>query len=84
MQDNKSKHYLNYNKLEFLNTKLEKDQMLNIYPIENMYLKGYLSSVNNGYINTFYNYIEKLGRSDDKYMLLEGVGVIKLRKYVKY
>ena len=85
MQDNISGYYLNYNKLEFLNTKLEKDQMLSIYPIENMYLKGYLSSVNSHYINTFYDYIKKLVRSDDKFKLLERVGgIIKTRKYVKH
>lgn len=84
MQDNKSGHYLNYNKLEFLNTKLEKDQMLSIYPIENMYLKTYLSSVSNQYINSFYDYIEKLGRSDDKFKLLYKMGIIKTEKYVKH
>ena len=84
MQDNKSGYYLNYNKLEFLNTKLEKDQMLSVYPIENMFLKGYLSSVNSHYINTFYDYIKKLVRSDDKFKLLDRVGIIKTRKYVKH
>jgi hypothetical protein len=84
MQDNKSGYYLNYNKLEFLNTKLEKDQMLSVYPIENIYLKAYLSSVNSHYINTFYDYIEKLGRSDDKFKLLYKIGTIKTEKYVKY
>jgi hypothetical protein len=84
MQDNKSGYYLNYNKLEFLNTKLEKDQMLSIYPIEYMYLKGYLSSVNSHYINTFYDYIKKLARSEDKFKLLDRIGIIKTRKYVKH
>jgi hypothetical protein len=84
MQDNKCGYYLNYNKLEFLNTKLEKDQMLSIYPIENMYLKTYLSSVSSHYINGFYDYIEKLGRSDDKFKLLYKVGIIKIEKYVKH
>lgn len=84
MQDSKFKYYLNYNNLEFLNTKLEKDQMLSVYPNENIYLKDYLSSVNSHYINGFYDYIEKLGRSDDKFKLLDRVGTIKIRKYVKH
>jgi hypothetical protein len=58
--------------------------MLSVYPIENIYLKDYLSSVNSHYINSFYYYIEKLSRSDDKFKLLERMGTIKTRKYVKH
>jgi len=84
MQNNKDGYYLNYNKLEYLNTKLEKDQILSVYPIENMYLKTYLSSVNSHYINAFYDYIEKLSRFDDKFKLLNRMGIIKPRNYSRH
>ena len=85
MKDNKSRHYLYYNKLEFYNEKLEKQQMLSTYPIERNYFKNYLSIVNNHYVQTMYNYIEKLSKSISiKHMFLKNEGRIKSQVYVRY
>lgn len=85
MNDNHSRHYLNYSQLEFFNDKLEKHQILNTYPIEKNYLKGYLSSVNNHYIHVFYNYLEKLNHwVQPKYLLLNDEGKLDSKIYVRY
>jgi hypothetical protein len=85
MKDSKSRSYLGYNKLEFFNEKLEKQQMLSTYPIEKNSLKSYLSIVNNQYIQTMYNYVEKLNKSIYvKRVFLKNEGKIKSQIYVRY
>ena len=85
MKDSNSRHSLNYNKLEFFNKKLEKRQMLSIYPIEKKDLKNYLSTVNVHYVQTMYNYIEKLSKlTTIKRMFLKNEGKLKAQVYVRH
>ena len=85
MKDSQSRHYLSYDKLEFFNEKLEKQQMLSTYPIEKNYLKSYLSIVNNHYLKTMYNYIDKLSKSISiKHMFLKNEGKFRSLIYVRY
>jgi hypothetical protein len=85
MKDSKSQQYLSYNKLEFFNERLEKQQMLSTYPIERNYLKSYLHIVNNHYVQTMYDYIEKLNNSIFiKHILLKDQGKIRSQAYVRY
>jgi hypothetical protein len=53
MKENNSSHYLNYNTLEFFNSKLEKNYILNTYPLNKAKLNNYLPSVKFHYVHAF-------------------------------
>jgi hypothetical protein len=53
MKEDNEKSYLNYNTLEFFNSKLEKVHILTTYPLYKAKLNNYLPSVKSHYIHAF-------------------------------
>jgi len=60
MKESNTSHYLNYNNLEFFNSKLEKAYVLSTYPLYKAILNNYLPSVKYNYIHAFNNNINKI------------------------
>jgi len=52
-EGNNFSRYLNYNTLEFFNSKLEKAYTLSTYPLYKAKLNNYLPSVKSNYIHAF-------------------------------
>ena len=84
MKDNNSSHYLNYNNLEFFNSKLEKSYILSTYPLDKIRLNYYLSSVKFHYVNAFKENFNTIKDWSLKKKLIYKKGKISNVRYVYY
>jgi hypothetical protein len=84
MKGNNSSHYLNYNTLEFFNSKLEKNYILNTYPLNKAKLNNYLPSVKFHYVNAFKNNFKTIKNWSIKNKLIYKKGKINSIRYVYY
>ena len=84
MKDNNSSHYLNYNTLEFFNSKLEKSYILSTYPLDKIRLNYYLSSVKFHYVNAFKENFNTIKDWSLKKKLIYKKGKISNVRYVYY
>jgi len=84
MKESNTSHYLNYNNLEFFNSKLEKAYILNTYPLYTARLNNYLPSVKYNYIHAFNNNINKIKNWSIKNKFINKKGKINSIRYVYY
>ena len=84
MKDNKSSHYLNYNTLEFFNSKLEKGYTLNTYPLYKARLNNYLPSIKSDYIYAYRENFKTIKNWALKKNLIYNKGKINTLRYVYY
>ena len=84
MKENNNSHYLNYNTLEFFNSKLEKAYNLSTYPLYKAKLNNYLPSIKYNYIHAFNNNINKIKNWSIKNKFINKKGKINSIRYVYY
>lgn len=84
MKESNSSHNLNYNNLEFFDSKLEKANTLNIYFLNKAKLNNYLPSVKSYYIHAFKNNFNTIKNKFIKNQLIYKKGKINTIRYVYY
>ena len=84
MKESNSSHYLNYNNLEYFNSKLEKAHVLSTYPLFKARLNNYLPSGKSHYIYAFRDNFKTIKNWSTKKKLIYNKGKISSSRYVYY
>ena len=84
MKENNPSRNLNYNTLEFFNSKLEKGHLLTTYPLNKDRLNNYFPSVKDQYINAFKDNFQTIKNWSIKKKLIYNKGKMSNIRYVYY